>query len=75
MAVLITKAKITQSIPKIESIYIKTKLTYNKDTKVKAPEHEELITGLSQRKRKLAFIFAEIKMKDQDVKDFFFCGF
>ncbi|MDR1086971.1 MAG: hypothetical protein LBL16_01845 [Endomicrobium sp.] len=36
-----------------------------------------MITGLSpKKKRKLAFIFAEIsKLKDEDIRDFFYCGF
>ncbi len=81
VAVLITKAKITPIDPqKIEKAFaaLKAKLgTYNKDTKVKAPEHERIDYWFKlEEKRKLAFIFAEIsKLKDQDIKDFFFCGF
>jgi len=81
VAVLIAKAKITPINPqKIEKAFavLKSKIdTYNKDTKVKAPEHERIDYWFKlEEKRKLAFIFAEIsKLKDQDIKDFFFCGF
>lgn len=81
VAVLITKAKITPIEPqKIEKAFIalKAKLdTYNKDTKVKAPEHERIDYWFKpEEKRKLAFIFTEIsKLKDQDIRDFFFCAF
>ncbi len=81
VAVLITKAKITPIDPqKIEKAFaaLKAKLdTYNKDTKVKAPEHERIDYWFKpEEKRKLAFIFAEIsKLKNQDIRDFFYCGF
>ncbi len=81
VAVLITKAKITPIDPqKIERAFaiLQTKLnTYNKDTKIKAPEHERIDYWFKpEEKRKLAFIISEIsKLKDQDVRDFFFCGF
>ena len=81
VAVLITKAKITPIDPeKLEKAFIslKAKLdTYNKDTKVKAPEHERIDYWFKpEEKRKLAFIFTEIsKLKDQDIRDFFFCAF
>ena len=81
VAVLITKAKITPIDPqKTEKVFaiLKTKLdTYSKDTKVKAPEHERIDYWFKpEEKRKLAFIFAEIsKLKDQDIRDFFYCGF
>lgn len=81
VAVLITKAKITPIDPqKIEKAFaiLKAKLdTYNKDTKVKTPEHERIDYWFKpEEKRKLAFIFAEIsKPKDQDIRDFFYCGF
>ncbi len=81
VAVLITKAKITPIDPqKIEKAFaiLKAKLdTYSKDTKVKAPEHERIDYWFKpEEKRRLAFIFAEIsKLKDQDIRDFFYCGF
>jgi DNA modification methylase len=81
VAVLITKAKITPIDPqKIEKAFaiLKTKLdTYSKDTKVKAPEHERIDYWFKpEEKRKLAFIVTEIsKLKDQDIRDFFYCGF
>jgi DNA modification methylase len=81
VAVLITKAKITPIDPiKIEEAFstLKAKLdTYGKNTKVKAPEHERIDYWFKpEAKRELAFIFTEIsKLKDQDVSDFFFCGF
>jgi DNA modification methylase len=81
VAVLITKAKITPINPvKIEKEFenIKIRLeAYNEKTKVKAPEHERIDYWFKpEEKRRLAFIFAEIsRIKDQDVQDFFFCGF
>ena len=81
VAVLITKAKITPINPqKIEKAFatLKAKLDlYSNDTKVKAPEHERIDYWFKpEEKRKLAFIFAEIsKLKDQDMRDFFYCGF
>jgi len=81
VAVLITKAKITPIDPqKIEKTFIalKEKLNiYNENTKVKTPEHERIDYWFKpEEKRKLAFIFAEIsKLKDQDIRDFFYCGF
>jgi DNA modification methylase len=81
VAVLITKAKITPIDPvKIEKefIAIKNRLEkYSDKTKIKAPEHQRIDYWFKlEEKIKLAFIFAEIsKIKDQDVQDFFFCGF
>jgi DNA modification methylase len=81
VAVLITKAKITPIDPKkIEEAFatVKIKLdAYGKDTEVKAPEHERIDYWFKpEEKRKLAFIFAEIsKLKDEDIRDFFYCGF
>jgi len=81
VAVLITKAKITPIDPqKIEKAFIALKVkldTYSKDTKVRAPEHERIDYWFKpEEKRKLAFIFTEIsKLKGQDIRDFFYCGF
>ncbi|HAS80811.1 MAG: methylase N-4/N-6 domain protein [Candidatus Nomurabacteria bacterium GW2011_GWE1_32_28] len=81
VAVLITKAKITPINPiKIEKEFeiLKKKLEkYNKDIKVKVPTHERIDYWFkAEEKRRLAFIFSKIiKVKDQDVQDFFFCGF
>jgi len=81
VAVLITKAKITPIDPKkIEKTFIALKErldAYSKDTKIKAPEHERIDYWFNpEEKRKLAFIFAKIsKLKNQDVRDFFYCGF
>ncbi len=81
VAVLITKAKITPINPtKIEAEFTKLQKkfdTYNQNTEVKAPEHERIDYWFKpEEKRKLAFIFSEIsKIKDQDIQDFFFCGF
>ena len=81
VAVLITKAKITPIDPtKIEKEFIaiqKRLDSYSENTKVKSPEHERIDYWFKPtEKRKLAFILAEIsKIKDQDVQDFFFCGF
>lgn len=81
VAVLITKAKITPlDSNKIEKeyIFLKKRLeTYNKDIKVKIPQHERINYWFKpEEKRKLAFILAEIsKVEDQDMRDFLFCGF
>lgn len=81
VAVLITKAKITPIDPvKIEKEFSKLENRleiYSDKTKVKAHEHERIDYWFKpEEKRRLAFIFAEIsKIKDQDVQDFFFCGF
>ena len=81
VAVLITKAKITPLDPiKIEKEFdlLKKRLeTYTENTKVKSPKHDRIDYWFKPKeKRRLAFIFAEIsKIKDQDIQDFFFCGF
>lgn len=81
VAVLITKAKITPINPqKIEKAFavLKDKLDkYSNDIKIKVPEHERIDYWFKpEEKKKLAFIFAEIsKLKDQDIRDFFYCGF
>src|SRR3989338_4664981 len=81
VAVLITKAKITPFDPiKIEKEFdlLKKRLeTYTENTKVKSPKHDRIDYWFKPKeKRRLAFIFAEIsKIKDQDIQDFFFCGF
>lgn len=81
VAVLITKAKKTPIEPsKIEEQFLKLKQkidSFDKNTKVKAPEHERIDYWFKpEEKRKLAFLFSEIsKIKDQDVRDFFYCGF
>jgi DNA modification methylase len=81
VAVLITKAKITPINPqKIEKAFavLKDKLDkYSNDIKIKAPEHERIDYWFKpEEKKKLSFIFAEIsKLKDQDIRDFFYCGF
>ena len=81
VAVLMTKAKKTQIRPaKIEEQFLKLKVKidfFDKNTKVKTPEHERIDYWFKQEeKRKLAFLFSEIsKIKNQDVRDFFYCGF
>lgn len=81
VAVLITKAKITPIEPnKLEKEFeiLKNILeTYNENIKVIAPKHDRIDYWFQQEeKRILAFIFAEIaKLKDQDIKDFFYCAF
>ena len=81
VAVLITKAKKTQIKPdKLEEYFLKLKNkidSFNEDTKVKVPEHERIDYWFKQgEKRKLAFLFSEIsKIKDKDIRDFFYCGF
>jgi len=81
VAVLITKAKKTSISPtKLEecSSKLRAKIdSFGKDTKVKVPEHERIDYWFkSLEKRKLAFLFSEIsKIKDEDVRHFFLCGF
>ena len=81
VAVLITKAKITPINPtKIEKefIILKNKLEkYSDKVKVKVPKHKRIDYWFKpEEKRRLAFILKEIsKIKNQDVQDFFFCGF
>lgn len=81
VAVLIAKAKITPIDPnriKKEYLVLQHKLgIYNEDTKIKAPEHERIDYWFKpEEKRKLTFLLAEIsKIRDQDVQNFFFCGF
>ncbi len=81
VAVLITKAKITPldpvEIEKEFSFLRKNLETYNNITKIKTPQHERIDYWFKpNEKRKLAFIFIEIsKIKDKDIRDFFFCGF
>lgn len=81
VATLITKAKITPIDPvKIENAFaiLKGQLDgYSDNTQVKAPEHERIDYWFKpEEKRRLAFIFSEIsKLKNQDIRDFFYCGF
>ena len=81
VAVLMTKAKKTPIKPaRIEEQFLKLKEkidSFNKNTKVKTPEHERIDYWFKpEEKRKLAFLFSEIsKIKNQDVRDFFYCGF
>ena len=81
VAVLITKAKITPiDLVKIEKEFfiLKNRLEkYSEKTRVKAPKHERIDYWFKpEEKIKLAFIFVEIsKIKNQNVQDFFVCGF
>lgn len=81
VAVLITKAKSTPIAPnKIENEFIalqKKLEKYDENTKVNIPEHERIDYWFRpEEKRRLAFIFTEIsEIKDQNSRDFFFCGF
>jgi len=81
VATLITKAKATPINPiKIEKEFINLKYkldNYSDNTKVIVPTHERIDYWFkTEEKRKLAFILFEIiKIKDQDIQDFFFCGF
>lgn len=81
VAVLIAKAKITPIDPaKIEKevAALKEKLdSYGENTEIKTPGHERIDYWFKpEEKRKLAFILAEVsKTQDQDIRDFFYCGF
>ena len=81
VAILITKSKKTPIEPiKIEKQFLRLKEKmdfFNKNTKVKTLEHERIDYWFKpEEKRKLTFLFSEIsKTKDQDIRDFFYCGF
>ena len=81
VAVLMTKVKTASIKPaKIKEQFLKLKNkinSFNKNTKVKIPEHERIDYWFKpEEKRKLAFLFSEIsKIKDKDARDFFYCGF
>ena len=81
VAVLITKAKITPISPiKLEKVFIelKNKLNfYSEHIKVQLPIHDRIDYWFKpEEKRKLAFIFKKMsELKDQDVRDFFYCAF
>ena len=81
VAILITKSKKTPIEPiKIEKQFLRLKEKmdfFNKNTKVKTLEHERIDYWFKpEEKRKLTFLFSEIsKTKNQDIRDFFYCGF
>ncbi|MFC1512620.1 DNA methyltransferase [bacterium] len=81
VAVLITKAKTTPIVPlKLEKAFIdlKNKMElYDNIDQIDVPKHERIDYWFKpEEKKKLAYIFSEIaKFKDQDVRDFFYCGF
>lgn len=81
VAVLITKAKITPIDPiKLDKNFNKLKIElydYSEKIKVQDPRHERIDYWFKpEEKRKLAFIYEEIsKLKEQDIRDFFYCGF
>ncbi len=81
VAVLMTKAKKTVvDSYKLEEYLSKLKNridSFNKNTKIKTPGHERIDYWFKpEEKRKLAFLFSKIsKIKDRDVRDFFYCGF
>ncbi|MFH1823995.1 MAG: DNA methyltransferase [Candidatus Firestonebacteria bacterium] len=81
VAVLITKAKITAINPlKLEKqiIDIKYKINaYNKNLKIHTSTHERIDYWFKpEEKKKLTYIFSIIsKLKDQDIRDYFYCGF
>jgi len=82
VAVLIAKAKATAIEPlklEKESIDFKYKIgSYTQTIEVKTPRHERIDYWFKpeEQKRKLAFLFIEIsKLQNQDIRDFFYCGF
>ncbi len=81
VAVLITKAKITPIKPirlEQEFVNLKNKLGfYNDITHIRVPEHERIDYWFKPKeKRELSFLYTEIsKLKDQDIRDFFYCAF
>ncbi len=81
VAVLITKVKKTPLQPfdileEFAAIMERIKL-YKEDTKLDLPDHEKIDYWFKpEQKRKLTFLLKEInKVKDIDIKDFFYCGF
>ena len=81
VAVLIAKAKATAIEPlKLEEKFIDFKYkigNYTHTAEIKTPKHERIDYWFKpEEKRKLSFIFTEIsKIKNQDIRDFFYCGF
>lgn len=81
VAVLMTKAKKTPIEPsKIETCFTKLQEKidgFSNDTTVRTPEHERIDYWFKpDAKKKLAFILSEITaIDDQDMRDFFYCGF
>lgn len=81
VAVLITKAKKThidlECLEDELSILEHKIATFSDKTRVKTPKHERIDYWFrATEKRKLAFLFSRIaKIKDQDMQDFFYCGF
>ncbi|MBU2068489.1 hypothetical protein KKE13_02845, partial [Patescibacteria group bacterium] len=51
--------------------------SFNRNAKVRVPEHIRIDYWFGpEKKKELAFLFSEIsRIKDQDVRDFFYCGF
>lgn len=81
VAVLITKVKKTPLIPfdlleEFAALMERIEL-YKEDTKLGLPDHEKIDYWFKpEQKRKLTFLLKEIdKVKDVDIKDFFYCGF
>lgn len=81
VAVLITKAKITPINPvKLEREFVNLKDrfgSYGAAQKIKVPVHKRIDYWFKpEEKKKLSFIFSEIlKLEDQNIRDFFCCGF
>ncbi|MCZ0933212.1 MAG: DNA methyltransferase [Oligoflexia bacterium] len=81
VAVLITKAKKTAIRPEVlyeEFLKLKEKISsFDKNIKLKTPRHERIDYWFKEdEKKKLSFLFSEItKVKDNNIKNFFYCGF
>ena len=81
VAVLITKAKKTAIQPELlneEFLKLKEKISsFDKNNKLNMPNHERIDYWFKKdEKKKLSFLFSEItKIKDEDIKTFFYCGF
>ena len=81
VANLITKVKITPiGLLTLEEAFVELKNRfsfYSPATQTNVPEHERINYWFKpEEKNKLAFIFTEIsKVKDEDIRDFFYCGF
>ena len=81
VANLITKVKVTPIDPlTLEEAFVELKngfSLYNPTTQINVPKHERIDYWFKpEEKTKLAFISTEIsKVKDEDIQDFFYCGF
>jgi len=81
VATLITKAKKTSiELDKLEKAFLKLKEkieNYDENIKIELPNHERIDYWFKpEQKKKLSFLLLEIsKIRNKDIKDFFYCAF